>query len=298
MSSRSATISSAATTAKPFGVTTARYPRRVQLDDATRAPAFGDVDFGVQALDLSFRLRLDAVLPLLDLAPGSCVLDVGGGVGAFSAALAARLLRVTCADAAPENVEVVRRRYPTVEAVEADAADLPFADGSFDAAVCMEVLEHIEDDGRALREIRRVLRRDGRLIVTVPNADAPPPLLERIPAASVHAQEGPERHYRAGYRADALARIVRESGFAVDSVTSTGRRGYRTAAGLVSLAHLVVRRVHGDRAWTWADVDADAGSFALRVYGVMFPAFLAVARAGAAQEGTKAATLVLRARAS
>jgi SAM-dependent methyltransferase len=50
-----------------------------------------------------------------------------------------------------------------------DATCLPFSDGSFDAAACIEVLEHLFEPQRAVSEVLRVLRPGGVLIVTVPN---------------------------------------------------------------------------------------------------------------------------------
>lgn len=84
-------------------------------------------------------------------------------------------------------------RYTTVDLsrpdvdVNADLCDLPFEDGTFDHIVCSHVLEHIPDDDRAMRELRRVLAREGTAIVNVPlrwdrpteeDPDAPEP--ERV----------------------------------------------------------------------------------------------------------------------
>jgi SAM-dependent methyltransferase len=52
--------------------------------------------------------------------------------------------------------------------IHGDADSIPVADGSFDAVLCTQVLEHVPDPGSVLREFRRVLRRGGRLIATVP----------------------------------------------------------------------------------------------------------------------------------
>jgi SAM-dependent methyltransferase len=56
-------------------------------------------------------------------------------------------------------------------AVQADACDLPFADETFDVAICLHTLEHIPDDRQALREIHRVLRPGGRAVLQVPPSD-------------------------------------------------------------------------------------------------------------------------------
>lgn len=50
----------------------------------------------------------------------------------------------------------------------ADLAALPFADAAFDTVICSHVLEHIEDDRQAMRELARVLRPRGRAIIMVP----------------------------------------------------------------------------------------------------------------------------------
>ena len=71
------------------------------------------------------------------------------------------------------------RSKPNIEYVSADLAsplaehavdihDLPFRDGSFDALLCSHVLEHVEDDRRAMGELRRVLRPGGWAILMVP----------------------------------------------------------------------------------------------------------------------------------
>src|SRR5207249_763042 len=59
------------------------------------------------------------------------------------------------------------------EAVEASLLDLPFQDGEFDFVFCTEVLEHISEDTRALREISRVLRSEGLALFSTPTPPAP-----------------------------------------------------------------------------------------------------------------------------
>ena len=55
----------------------------------------------------------------------------------------------------------------------ADLCDLQFADNSFDVVISFHVLEHIPDDRAALREIHRVLKPNGRLVLCLPETDGP-----------------------------------------------------------------------------------------------------------------------------
>ncbi len=64
------------------------------------------------------------------------------------------------------NLEVGRRTFPNL--VLYDGSTFPFRDNSFDAALCLDVLEHIEDDCFMLAEIARVLRPQGSLVLTTP----------------------------------------------------------------------------------------------------------------------------------
>ncbi len=251
----------------------------------------------VQARDLSFRLRAEAALTVLDCEPGARVLDLGCGVGSFSALLAARSMRVMCVDVSEENVEAVRRRHPELPVVRANATALPFDDDAFDAAVLMEVLEHVEDDRAALSELRRVVRDDGLLILSAPNLAARAPLLERLPLLSVHAREGPEHHFRDGYSRRELTSLLGDSGFKIEMMLSVGGATYRLATDVVSLAHLAYRSARRQPSWTWADVEADRESLVFRMYGSVFPVLLRLARIGATRPGMHGASLLVKARA-
>jgi len=64
--------------------------------------------------------------------------------------------------------EVSRHQGCEVECVVADGRKLPFGDGSFEACLCSETLEHVPDDAAVVREIHRVLKPGGTLLLTVP----------------------------------------------------------------------------------------------------------------------------------
>jgi ubiquinone/menaquinone biosynthesis C-methylase UbiE len=105
---------------------------------------------------------------------GKDVLDAACGTGYGIEILASTGARaVTGVDLDTSAVKDAESRYGDyAEAIlEGDLHDLPLEDASFDAVVCFEAIEHLENAGRALAELRRVLRPGGTLIVSSPNPD-------------------------------------------------------------------------------------------------------------------------------
>lgn len=104
------------------------------------------------------------------------LLDVGCNAGALLADCGTFHpgMRLAGVDVNPDAVEKARRLLPDAEIHRADADRLPFSDGAFDCVTCIEVLEHIpaERRGAALREMRRVLKPGGRLVLRTPHAGA------------------------------------------------------------------------------------------------------------------------------
>ena len=112
------------------------------------------------------RTVIEEVLSGLELRPGARILDAGCGSGRNMIELARRGT-VTGLELSPTSVALARER-DCGEVVEGSLLDMPFADGSFDLAVSLDVIEHLEDDLGAMRELRRVVAPGGALLVTVP----------------------------------------------------------------------------------------------------------------------------------
>lgn len=118
-----------------------------------------------------FRGKRDIVTAFLSRAFGSFngkeVLDLGCGTGFFSVALKNKGASLFCADTSQEALNMVRSKG-LENTFLAKAASLPFAGDKFDTVIALDVLEHLEDDQRAVCEIFRVLKPGGTLLVTVP----------------------------------------------------------------------------------------------------------------------------------
>lgn len=95
------------------------------------------------------------------LRAGGSALDVACGSGRLTAELARQSAggRVVGLDFSPRMLEVARRDHPRIEFVEGDALNLPFADGTFDAATIAFGLRNLADPVGGLREMTRVARR-------------------------------------------------------------------------------------------------------------------------------------------
>lgn len=106
-----------------------------------------------------------ATVRALEVAPGQRVLDLAAGTGTSSAAVADAGARVVAADLSAGMIEEGRKRYPSLEFVEANATDLPFADNEFDAVTISFGLRNVSDTDKALTEMLRVTRPGGRLVI-------------------------------------------------------------------------------------------------------------------------------------
>lgn len=110
------------------------------------------------------------VLDAADLRPGQAVLDVACGTGVVAREAAGRVgpaARVVAVDLNEAMLTVARRLAPAIDWRTADAATLPFADASFDAVLCQAALTFFPDRLDALREMRRVARDSGTVVVQV-----------------------------------------------------------------------------------------------------------------------------------
>jgi SAM-dependent methyltransferase len=160
----------------------------------------------------------------LGLRPGAMFLDAGAGFGRHAFEAARQGATVFALDWAQEEVVGTRntfgamieaREIPTATyggALRGDATRLPFADATFDTVVTSEVLEHIQDDVAAIKELHRVLKPGGTLGVTVPTWW--PEKINWMLSDEYHAPKSPGGHVRI-YSATELKAKLRAAGLDV-----------------------------------------------------------------------------------
>jgi SAM-dependent methyltransferase len=112
------------------------------------------------------RTVLARALAGLGLPKPARILDAGCGSGRNMVELA-RLGTVTGVELSETSVCLARAR-DVGEVIEGSVLEMPFEPDSFDLAVSLDVIEHLDQDLDALRELRRVVAPGGALLVTVP----------------------------------------------------------------------------------------------------------------------------------
>ncbi len=113
---------------------------------------------------------------LARVGPGEAALDVATGTGDLAIELARRGAEVTGSDFAPAMLELARRKAPGLSFEEGDALNLTYADDSFDATTVGFGARNFADLDRGLREMTRVTKPGGRVVVLEITTPQRPPL--------------------------------------------------------------------------------------------------------------------------
>jgi SAM-dependent methyltransferase len=185
--------------------------------------------------------------------PGSRrLLDIGCGTGFFLAELAEKHPGAVGLDISHDMLKVSDRYVPGARLVTGDAERLPFESGGFDVVFCKGSLHHTRDHVGFLTECRRMLKKDGVLVMSEPCNDNPAIRLARkvLYRRSKHFDEGDEGFTRRG-----IVSLCERAGFEVLKVKKYGVLAY-VFAGFPD--HLgVLRYVPGNALLTRAFIRMD-----------------------------------------
>lgn len=142
--------------------------------------------------------------------PGHSILDVGCGTGEFLFRLKDRFDILHGIDTSSEAIEWAKNKnkgFKNILILESDIKNCGFKENSFDCCLCLDVLEHVGNPSDLLLEIKRVLKSNGRLIVSIPNwFDIILSKILRLNRHHLHA------HFPWGWK-----KMIRKSGFKVCS---------------------------------------------------------------------------------
>ncbi|MFC5380803.1 demethylmenaquinone methyltransferase [Aquipuribacter nitratireducens] len=187
------------------------------------------------------------VTRLLDLQRGERVLDLAAGTGTSTEPFAALGARAVACDFSLGMLHVGRRRRPDLSFLAGDATRLPFADATFDAVTISFGLRNVVDPDAGLREMLRVTRPGGRLVVCEFSHPTWAPfrhvydryLLSVLPAVARRAASNPEAYdylaesIQAWPDQPALAARLRAAGW--------GEVSWQDASGGIVALHRAVR---------------------------------------------------------
>jgi SAM-dependent methyltransferase len=164
---------------------------------------------GLEVENYWFRRHEVVYQRLLQRCAGRDVLEAGCGEGYGADMIAGVARRVIAVDYDAATVGYVRVRYPRVEVIHGNLTELPLADGSVDAVVNFQVIEHLWDQTGFVSECARVLRSSGLLMVSTPNRITFSPG-RKTPINPFHTRE---------LNAEELVQLLFDGGFAEVSMS-------------------------------------------------------------------------------
>ncbi len=166
----------------------AKQESRVKTHFDTVADTYASFYQGQTSEAHSFTIRLKRVLEMLPSELGTLV-DIGCGPGILLREVLDRDLharRIVGTDFAPNMIAQAQERLAAgglagkAELRVASVMELPFDSASVDTAVCMGLMEYLDDESAAVAEIARILRPGGSVIITLPNRWSPYRLWQRL----------------------------------------------------------------------------------------------------------------------
>ncbi|MFN8417878.1 MAG: methyltransferase domain-containing protein [Anaerolineae bacterium] len=127
--------------------------------------------------DMAFKKRVQTIFDWIDVSADRTILDCACGRGFYLKMIrSVSQCKLVGLELDEEIIEKARRNIaglPDISLTRANIYEQPFDDNSFDGVLLSEILEHIDDDVRGLREVKRVLKPGGVVAITVPNANYP-----------------------------------------------------------------------------------------------------------------------------
>ncbi len=173
---------------------------------------YGKVDRAAMAMAYAYYIK-----NLANSLKNSNILDVGCGLGNYTKLFSVNNNKVTGIDILDYREKKLREYF---KFIKYDGRKMPFGDNKFDVVVNFDVIEHIKDDLNFMKEIRRVIKKDGKLFIATPNRDRLANLLftlvgkpKKFPLVVQESGIGGKSVHEREYTGKELVLLVKKVGF-------------------------------------------------------------------------------------
>lgn len=186
---------------------------------------------------------------------GDSVLEIGAGIGNISGRLMSRRVLYVAGEKDPLHLHALRNRFlrtpnVVVQKIDPDIpGDFAAMDGCFDTALCINVLEYLDDPAAALRRLRRTLKPGGRIVVLVPQGEG---LFGSLDKSMGHKRR---------YSSEAARRELNAHGFEMERAWGFNKAGappwffYSKIAGSRRINKLTLK-IFDKSVWLWRHMDS------------------------------------------
>lgn len=172
----------------------------------------------------SFRVRKDRLLELLGKGSGR-VLDVGCGPGVMTRDIISSGWTYDGVDISESMIREAREKFPNISFSVGTVEHISTPNNSYNAVVAMGLVEYVPNDEEVINEINRILKKDGKFLVSLPNWWSPPRIWDRlivVPLAMLlrkfTGKKQKDNVFHREYRSNEYVALLEKSGFTVEKV--------------------------------------------------------------------------------
>lgn len=203
---------------------------------------------------------------LKNLRPNQIILDLGCGTGYFANVLSKKG-KVIGLEIEEESLKFAAKKYKNkAKFVVGSGLDLPFKNNSFNVVLTSEVIEHVPDDKTFLYEIKRVLKRNGTLILTTECNEG------IFPPTEICHKHGTEHYqdYKLGYKTKELKKLLQDSRFKILDLDYSLVFFSKLFMELIKLIYHLKNPKHEKQ----SDVEEQTKGMMFKIYTFIFPFFM------------------------
>jgi ubiquinone/menaquinone biosynthesis C-methylase UbiE len=133
--------------------------------------SYFDEQFNAESIERSNNLRQEHYLKIIEPYKPTSVIELGCGISYFLPMAAEKYPDVWGLDFAPQSISRMKKEFPDINYVVGDAMHTPFKAGDFDAVVAGEIIEHMEEPEELVREMARITRDGGVILISTPHLE-------------------------------------------------------------------------------------------------------------------------------